>query len=79
MVLTAAVAEERAYSPARPTTVATPDGSSYRLTGSKAIVPAGPYADVFLVPAETPSGVGVFLVEPADAGVTRRGADVLRR
>jgi alkylation response protein AidB-like acyl-CoA dehydrogenase len=68
-VLTAAVAEERAYSPVRPTTVATPDGSSYVLTGSKAIVPAGPYADVFLVPAETPSGVGVFLVEPGDQGV----------
>src|SRR6478609_10469669 len=69
-VLTAAVAEERAYSPVRPTTVATPDGSSYVLTGSKEIVPAGPYADVFLVPAETPTGVGVFLVEPGDAGVT---------
>lgn len=68
-VLTAAVAEERAYSPARPTTIATPDGLSYRLTGSKAIVPAGPYADVFLVPAETPSGVGVFLVQPGDPGV----------
>jgi 3-oxocholest-4-en-26-oyl-CoA dehydrogenase beta subunit len=70
VVLTAAVAEERAYSPARPTTVATPDGSAYRLTGSKAIVPAGPYADAFLVPAETPAGVGVFLVEPGDQGVT---------
>ena len=47
-----------------------PDGDGYRLTGSKAIVPAGPYADLFLVPAETPTGVGVFLVEPGDAGVT---------
>ena len=55
-VLTAAVAEERAFAPERPTTVATPDGDGYRLTGSKAIVPAGPYADLFLVPAETPSG-----------------------
>src|SRR6478609_4579210 len=35
VVLTAAVAEERAYSPTRPTTVAAADGSSYRLTGSK--------------------------------------------
>lgn len=69
-VLTAAVAEERAWAPDRPTTVATPDGDGYRLTGSKAVVPAGPYADAFLVPAETPSGVGVFLVEPGDAGVT---------
>lgn len=70
VVLTAAVAEERAYAPSRPTTVATPDGEGFRLTGSKAIVPAGPYADAFLVPAETPTGVGVFLVEPGDAGVS---------
>ncbi|WP_028644175.1 acyl-CoA dehydrogenase family protein [Nocardioides sp. URHA0020] len=69
-VLTAAVAEDRAYFPARPTTVATTDGASYVLTGSKSIVPAGPYADAFLVPADTPSGVGVFLVEPGDQGVT---------
>lgn len=69
-VLTAAVAEERAWAPSRPTTVATPDGDGYRLTGSKAVVPAGPYADLFLVPAETPSGVAVFLVEPGDEGVS---------
>ena len=54
--------------PSDPTTVATPDGDGYRLTGSKAIVQAGPDADLFLVPAETPTGVGVFLVEPGDAG-----------
>jgi 3-oxocholest-4-en-26-oyl-CoA dehydrogenase beta subunit len=69
-VLTAAVAEERAFAPERPTSRASADGDGYRLTGSKAIVQAGPYADLFLVPAETPSGVGVFLVEPGDAGVT---------
>jgi 3-oxocholest-4-en-26-oyl-CoA dehydrogenase beta subunit len=69
-VLTAAVAEERSWAPERPTTVATPDGDGYRLTGSKAVVPAGPYADAFLVPADTPDGVVVFLVEPGDAGVS---------
>lgn len=69
-VLTAAVSEERAFAPERPTTVASADGSSYRLTGSKAIVPAGAYADLFLVPAETPSGVGVFVVTPGDDGVS---------
>ena len=69
-VLTSATAEERSFAPTRPTTVATPEGSSYRLTGSKAIVPAGPYADAFLVPAETPTGIGVFLVEPGDSGAT---------
>lgn len=70
VVVTAAVAEERAWAPERPTTVADPDGDGYRLTGAKAVVPAGPYADLFLVPAETPTGVGVFLVEPGDDGVT---------
>jgi 3-oxocholest-4-en-26-oyl-CoA dehydrogenase beta subunit len=82
-VLTAAVAEERAFAPERPTTRASADGDGHRLTGSKAIVQAGPYADLFLVPAvcvdtmrnesgrhAVPSRVGVFLVEPGDAGVT---------
>lgn len=70
LLLTAAVAEERAFAPERPTTVATPDGDGYRVTGSKAAVPAGPDADLFLVPAEAPSGVVVLLVEPGDPGVT---------
>ena len=69
-IVTAAIAEERSWAPARPSTTATPEGDGHRLTGSKAVVPAGPYADVLLVPAETPSGVGVFLVEPGDAGAT---------
>lgn len=70
VVVTAALAEERSWAPERPTATATPEDGGHRLTGSKAVVPAGPYADLFLVPAETPTGVGVFLVEPGDAGVT---------
>ena len=69
-VLAPAVAEERSFAPVRPTTIATPDGDAHQLTGSKAIVPAGTHADLFLVPAETPQGVGVFLVHPDDTGVT---------
>jgi alkylation response protein AidB-like acyl-CoA dehydrogenase len=69
-VLTAAVAEERAFAPEPPTTTATPAGDGHTLSGSKAIVQAGPYADAFLVPATSPSGVGVFLVLPGDPGVT---------
>lgn len=68
-VLAPAVAEERAFAPVRPTTVASPDGDGFRVSGSKAIVPAGTHADVFLVPAETPDGVAVILVRPDDAGV----------
>jgi alkylation response protein AidB-like acyl-CoA dehydrogenase len=69
-ILTAAVAEERAFAPERPTTMASADGDGFRLTGSKATVPAGTRADLFLIPAETESGVGIFLVEPGDEGVT---------
>lgn len=70
LVLTAAVAEDRAFAPERPTTVAVPDAEGWRLTGSKTVVPAGTVASAFLVPAETPEGVAVFLVEPGDEGVT---------
>ena len=70
-MLTAAVAEERAFAPGaahdgrRPPT-ATATGSP----AARRSCPRGPYADLFLVPAETPDGVGVFLVAPGDAGVT---------
>ena len=69
-MLTAAVAEDRAFAPERPTTVAAVDGEGFRLTGTKTIVQAGTVAAAFLVPAETPDGVAVFLVEPGDEGVT---------
>jgi alkylation response protein AidB-like acyl-CoA dehydrogenase len=69
-VVTAALSEERAHVPARPTTTATADGDGYRVSGSKALVSAGAYADLFLVPADTGDGVVVLLVTPADAGVT---------
>ena len=42
-------------------------------------MPAGPDADLFLVPAETPAGVGVFLVEPGDDGRDRHRPALLRR
>src|SRR4051812_7708484 len=69
-VLTSAIAEERVFAPEQPTSTATPEGDGHRLSGSKAIVQAGPYADAFLVPAATPTGVGVFLVLRGDEGVT---------
>ena len=78
-VLTAALAEERAFAPERPATLATPDGDGWRLTGSKTVVPAGTHADAFLVPAETSTGVAVFLVTPGDAGRPGRGPADLRR
>ena len=35
------------------------------LSGVKTAVPAAPRADLFLVPAASPDGVLVFLVEPS--------------
>ncbi len=49
---------------------ATSAGRGFRLTGSRTQVPFGPVADAFLVPAETDSGVRVFLVSSADPGVS---------
>ncbi|MCD4535177.1 acyl-CoA/acyl-ACP dehydrogenase [Nocardioides sp. cx-169] len=68
-VLTAAVAEERAHLPARPTVTASPDGDGWTLSGSKAVVRAGLAAAAVLVTATAPDGVGVFLVEPGAGGV----------
>ncbi|KUH79939.1 MULTISPECIES: acyl-CoA dehydrogenase family protein [unclassified Mycobacterium] len=44
-------------------------GARFRLTGSRTLVPFGPVADAFLVPAETDSGTKVFLVAATEAGV----------
>ncbi|MEV0672253.1 acyl-CoA dehydrogenase family protein [Mycobacterium sp. NPDC050441] len=46
------------------------DGPGYKLTGTRTQVNYGPIADAFLVPAETDSGVRVFLVSGDDPGVT---------
>jgi alkylation response protein AidB-like acyl-CoA dehydrogenase len=54
---------------------ATPSGTDYRLTGSRTQVGYGPVADAFLVPAETDSGVKVFLVKADDDGVTVTSLD----
>ena len=47
---------------------ATPSGDSYRLTGARTLVGYGPVADAFLVPAETNSGVSVFVITSGDPG-----------
>jgi 3-oxocholest-4-en-26-oyl-CoA dehydrogenase beta subunit len=49
---------------------ATASGNGYRLTGTRTQIGYGPVADAFLVPAETDSGVKVFLVAAGDDGVS---------
>src|SRR5687768_606782 len=68
-VLSCAIAEEHEHAPAVPTTTATPVGDEYVLTGTKYLVPAATVATMFLVPATTPSGTAVFLVDPDTRGL----------
>lgn len=64
LVLTAALADEGVVHAER-------SGAGWVLTGSKPVVPAGPYADVLVVPATIGDGTSaVFLVEAGDDGVT---------
>jgi alkylation response protein AidB-like acyl-CoA dehydrogenase len=79
VVLTAALSEEVGDDPARPTTFAEHASASaqWRLHGTKVAVPAGPVADLFLVPAETAVGLTVFLVTPEDVGVTVRRQQIV--
>jgi len=46
------------------------EGGGWVLNGTAVAVPAGPIADLILVPADTPDGRAVFLVEPDDVGVS---------
>jgi alkylation response protein AidB-like acyl-CoA dehydrogenase len=72
LILTAALQEDGDYSaPSLPTTTARRDGDRWRLDGEKTFVPAAHLAHRILVPARTGDGaVGVFLVDPATAGVS---------
>jgi acyl-CoA dehydrogenase len=70
VVLTAALSEEDGDDPASPSARAERDGGRWRLSGVKTAVPAAAGADLMLVPASAGDEVMVFLVEPADAGVT---------
>jgi acyl-CoA dehydrogenase len=69
-ILTAALAEPLNHDPAAPTTTAERAEGGWRLSGTKTCVPAGTLAALVLVPATTPNGVAVFLVDPRAEGVT---------
>ena len=74
IILTAALAEEDGDDPRTPSVSAEPvageAGGGWRLSGVKTTVFAASQAGLILVPAATPPGVTVFLVDPAGAGVT---------
>jgi 3-oxocholest-4-en-26-oyl-CoA dehydrogenase beta subunit len=76
IILTAALAEEDGDDPRAPSVSAEPlkgevaGGGGWRLSGVKTTVFAASQAGLMLVPAVTPRDVTVFLVDPADDGVT---------
>jgi alkylation response protein AidB-like acyl-CoA dehydrogenase len=70
-ILTVALEAEMGQGPVQAQSV----GEGYRLTGTRALVGYGPVADAFLVPAESDSGVTVFLVAAGDPGVTVSSLD----
>jgi 3-oxocholest-4-en-26-oyl-CoA dehydrogenase beta subunit len=77
LILTAALAEDGGDDAAAPATAAHAGGADgWVLSGVKTVVPAAEQAALLLVPATTPQGILVFLVEPDDAGVTVTGQRV---
>ncbi|WP_101048607.1 acyl-CoA dehydrogenase family protein [Macromonas nakdongensis] len=54
-------------------TRATAQGDGWTVSGAKSVVPAGDQADAFLVPAQTPQGLALFLVERQADGVRTDG------
>lgn len=68
-IATAALVEDQAE-PDRPMTRAREDANGYVIDGEKICVPAGPIADLFLVPASLDDGtVLVFLVPSSSVGL----------
>ncbi|MGK8521812.1 acyl-CoA dehydrogenase family protein [Nocardia asteroides] len=70
VILTVALAEERNWEPAAPTTTAVETADGWRLTGAKTTVPCADRAERILVPATVSGSAAVFLVDPATATVT---------
>jgi len=70
VILAAALQEPQHDDPAAPLTTADLGIDGWRVTGAKHCVAAAHLASRLLVPARAGVGVGVFLVDPADPGVT---------
>lgn len=69
-ILSGALVDAGSSDPAAPATTARQDGKAWVLTGQKLHVPAAHLAKRILVPAKTPGGVGIFLVDPQAKGIT---------
>jgi len=82
-VATLAIAEsDGRWHPARTSVETEPGEDGRRLRGTRMFVTDGAHADLLLLTARTPDGVGLFVVDPTDATVTRTalaGVDRTRR
>jgi alkylation response protein AidB-like acyl-CoA dehydrogenase len=70
VVLGAGLVEDGNDDPLAPATTAKMDGAGWRLDGTKHFVSAAHLAARLVVPARTPDGTGLFLVDPTSRGVT---------
>lgn len=68
-ILTAAVSEPGNSDSTTPRTTARRDGDSWRLDGTKELVPAAQLASAIVVPAAADDGPGLFVVETQTEGV----------
>ncbi len=71
LLISAALAEPGG-DPRHPVTTASRHDGGWRIDGTKAYVPAGAVADAVIVSASSDEGVGLFVVDCAVRGVTRR-------
>jgi alkylation response protein AidB-like acyl-CoA dehydrogenase len=79
---TALLEEHLDWDPASITATAAKSGSGWTLSGLKRFVPWAHAADVVLVPARSPEGLSLFLVDPKASGVTLKpmvGIDLVSR
>ena len=77
-IASVALAEESgSWDAADVETTASSDGDGWRIDGGKAYVLDGHVADVYLVIARTPEGVGVYEVGGTSAGVTRESSQTM--
>src|SRR5438046_10599778 len=68
---------DRDWCPDSTQTRAQTTAKGWALSGRKQFVPWAHVADVLLVPARTPDGLTLFLVDPAAAGLTLDPAPVM--
>ena len=69
-ILTAALVESGNSDPTSPRATARSDGDSWRLDGTKQLVPAAQLANAIIVSAQTDHGPNLFVVDTDDDGLT---------